>query len=149
METNTPNSNNTQAVTASAGLNLSTHAMAAIGYFCGVAAVVALVADPYRQDKNSRFHAVQALAFHVCWIAGYCMIAAGTSMLSLLFRTLFASHAFGLIGLLFLMPSFILGIFSMSMLIVWLFLIASCASGKDPVIPVLGKFAANIANPKK
>lgn len=145
----TPNTNQPQAVAASSGAGLSTHALAALGYFCAPAAIVALCADPYRQDKNSRFHAVQALAFHVSWIAGYVFISMGTSLLSLAFRTMFASHAFGLIGLLFLVPSFILGIYSMSMLIVWLFLIASAASGKDPVLPVLGSFAANLANPKK
>lgn len=150
METTTPNSANTGSVAASpSNINVSAQGLAALGYFCGLAAIVALVADPYRQNEKSRFHAIQALAFQVSWMAGYVLISIGTSALSLVFRALFVSHAFGLIGLLFLLPSLILGIYSMSMLIVWLYLIASSASGKDPVIPFLGNFAANLSNPKK
>ncbi|MEQ1842799.1 MAG: hypothetical protein ABL994_20555, partial [Verrucomicrobiales bacterium] len=149
MQTNTPNQTNPQAMAASpTNINVSPHGLAALGYFCGIAAVVALVADPYRQNEKSRFHAIQALAFQMSWIGGYVLISMGTSLLSLLFRTLFVSHAFGLIGLLFLLPSLILGIYSMTMLIVWLYLIASSASGKDPVIPLLGNFAADLSNPK-
>lgn len=144
METTTPNASSVE----SPNINVSPTGLAALGYFCGVAAIVALVADPYRQNEKSRFHAIQALSFQVSWVAGYVLISMGTAVMSLIFRTLFVSHAFGLIGLLFLLPSLILGIYSMSMMIVWLYLIASSASGKDPVIPFLGKLAANLSKAK-
>jgi len=88
----TPNPQNTvpqipRAVAAEVGLG--ENAMAALGYFCGIAAIVALVAEPYKNSPKSRFHALQALAFQVSGVLGYVVLGIMTSLFTVLFQFMF------------------------------------------------------------
>lgn len=43
--------------------------LAALGYIIGIVALVAILIDPYKNEKFVKFHAVQALAIWVGWFA--------------------------------------------------------------------------------
>ncbi len=130
------------AAAAPVNLSLSANAMAAIGYFCGLGAIVALVLEPYKDNEESRFHAIQALLFQGVWIAGnvafgICSFIVGT-VVALAFSALNVSIVPRLFAGSLGMLSALLGL---GMLAMWVYLIVAAANGKNPQIPKLAKYA--------
>ncbi len=42
--------------------------LAAVGYLVGIVALIAILIEPYKNERFVRHHAIQALGVWVCWI---------------------------------------------------------------------------------
>lgn len=128
-------------------LPITTNAMSALGYFCGIAALAALFIKPYDKDKQVRFHAVQALLFHAFWVVSYVALAIVTMILSSIATFLLGSlKLYSLLGALLTIPTTVSLLFSLGMVAIWTVLIVASAQGKMIKLPVLAKFAEQQAN---
>jgi uncharacterized membrane protein len=129
---------------ASAGL--STNAMAALGYFCGIAAVVALVIEPYNKDSRARFHAFQALLFQGTWLVGNIAFAMCSVIIGTVVSMALSSVKLGFVGALVTGGLSMVGlVLGLGMLVMWIYLIVSAANGKDPKLPKLAALAQNLS----
>lgn len=137
------------AIPLPATQSLSPDYMAALGYFCGIAAIVALVAEPFRNQRRSRFHAIQALCFQASWVVGYVLISMGTVLLSHVMRMIMANNPLGLAALLFAVPTLVLSVYGLTMFVTWIYLIAASVAGRDPELPLLGRWAFGIAESRR
>lgn len=135
-----------KAQAAQAEMPISPAALSALGYFCGVAAIVALCVKPYQQMKQSRFHAVQALLFQVSWAVGYLAILTVMGIFGLVVSTILgALKLYSILGVMLMLGPIISGVFSLAMLVAWITLIVAAATGKDIRLPVLGQMAAKFS----
>lgn len=133
-----------QAQSASAGL--STSAMAALGYFCGIAAIVALVIEPYNKDARARFHAFQALLFQGTWLVGNIALAICSFVIGTVISLVMSSVGLGFVGTLVTGVLSLVGmVLGLGMLVMWVYLIVQAANGKDPKIPKLSALAQSMS----
>jgi uncharacterized membrane protein len=127
-------------------LPISMAAMSALGYFCGVAAIVALCVKPYQQDRSVRFNAFQSLLFSAAWIVGYLGILMVTGILGAIFQLIFGALKLYVLASLFIVISPVLtGLFTLAMFVAWVVLMVQAANGKTLRLPVLGKIAQRLA----
>ena len=114
------------APAATAG-GLSENVAGALCYILGlITGILFLVLAPYNQNRNVRFHAFQAIFFHVAWIVFW-----------------IANMVVGIV-----LPSalgLLLGLFSLLIalggLVVWLLLMFKAYSGQRLKLPVIGDLA--------
>lgn len=130
------------AAAAAPAISLSTSAMAAIGYFCGIGAIVALLVEPYSRDEKSRFHAFQALLFQGSWVIGGIALGIFSLVVGTVVNFALQPLHLGFIGL-FVMSamSIVSACFSLGMLGVWMYLIIASANGKEVQLPKLARLA--------
>lgn len=130
----------------STGAGLSTNAMAALGYFCGIAAIVALVIEPYNKDSRARFHAFQALLFQGTWLVGNIAYAICSFIIGSVVSLALSTLHLGAVGLLVTGTLAILGsVLGLGMLVMWVYLIVAAANGKDPKLPKLAALAQSMS----
>jgi len=130
------------AAAAAPAIALSSNAMAAIGYFCGIGAIVALLVEPYSRDEKSRFHAFQALLFQGSWLVGGIVLGIFSFIIGTVVSFALQPLHLGFVGL-FVMSAMSIAsaCFSLGMLGYWLYLIIASANGKDVQIPKLAALA--------
>ena len=143
METNQPTAT---AAVANPELAISPSALSALGYFCGVAAIVALCVKPYQQMRSVRFHAFQSLIFSVTCVIAYSGLWIVMMILGALMSTILgALKLYGVLGVLLMVGPVLSGVMGLAMLVVWVMLIVAAATGKEMKLPVLGQMAAKFA----
>jgi len=142
---NTYSQSNAQAAAATANDNdlpLTSNAVAALGYFCGLVAIAGLVLQQYQKDSYVRFHAVQALLFQASWFIAYIAFAIAmaivTAMVSLVLGSL---KMYALMGLLLSIPTTLSALFSLGMFVAWIAMIIMASQGKQFRVPYLAKMA--------
>ena len=111
----------------SATAGLSENAAGTLCYLGGlITGIVFLTIAPYSQNSRIRFHAFQAILFHVAWVAGWIALFAVRIVLP-----------FGL--------SLILSLVSLLFwgcgLLIWLFLMWKANQGESFSLPVIGAIA--------
>jgi len=121
--------------------------MAALSYFCGIFAIVALVVRDYQKNDQVRFSAVQALLFQGSWVVSYVAIAIVTGIFSAMVNLLLGSlKLYALMGILVALPTLASLVFTLGMFATLIVLIVTAAQGKTIKLPVLGKIAERFAN---
>lgn len=144
MDTVTATQMNSQSSSSAnvESLGLSNSAMAALGYFCGLAAIVALVVSPYNQDRKARFHAVQALLFQGSWLVGSMALAVVSLIVSAILSTLLSAlKLYAVAAVLFSLGSILSLVFSLSMFAVYVYLVVAAATDRNPRLPILAQYA--------
>ncbi len=113
------------AAPATAGLSES--AAGTLCYLGGlITGIIFLVIPPYNQNPRIRFHAFQAIFFHVAWVAGWIALFAVRIVLPF-----GLSIVMGLVSLLFWGGG----------LLLWLFLMWKANQGESFSLPVIGGIA--------
>ena len=115
------------AYSAPAASGLSTNAASALCYLLGlITGVLFLVIAPYNQNRTVRFHAFQAIFFHVGWIilwVGYTLVA--------MFLPWQLRLITSLLGLVIGLGGFVL----------WLLLMWKAYNNDRIVLPIVGQLA--------
>lgn len=120
------------AAPAAGSSAMSTNVASALCYipFVGwIVSIVFLLIDPYKQDRTVRFHAWQSIALSVCLIV--------IRIALMIVVSAFTSFSFGLgamVGLLVML-------FSLAVLVLFIFLAVKAYQNQRIVLPVIGPFA--------
>lgn len=115
-----------------AGTTLSTNAASALCYTMGlVSGILFLVLAPYSGDRIVRFHAFQAIVFHLAWVVFWmgCMIVTILLPLGLHLLASLMALTVGLGGFL-----------------LWLLLMWKAYRGEMLILPILGDLARKKAD---
>ena len=117
-----------QGATVSAGL--TDNSAGALCYLFGlITGILFLVLSPYNQNRNIRFHAFQAIFFHLAWIA--CWILLTIIAISL--------HVIPIMGaMLSLLLHFSLWVGGV---ILWFYMMYKTYNGERIVLPIIGPLA--------
>lgn len=69
--------------------------LAALGYLIWIVALIAILIEPYKDEKFVRFHAIQALALNlVMWVAVATVIGSPISLVAFVFAVIALVKAF-------------------------------------------------------
>ncbi len=118
-----------------ASTGLSTNAAGALAYLAGiVTGVLFLVIDPFKSDRQVRFHAFQSIFFNIAWISMWVVWMIAGFVLGAVTKGLFFILQVP-IDLLLMVGGFAL----------WAFLMFSAYQGKTLRLPVIGALAARQA----
>ena len=148
METLTMSANETNKQSASAAQTaaLPANVMAALGYFCGLAAILALVLDPYRTDRKARFHAIQALLFQGTCFVSYIVIAMISFVLGIVMNLVLGTLGLGAtLGILWGIPTMLTSLVSLAMFGTWVYLMIRSAMDHNVTLPVIGPMAERMS----
>jgi len=119
----------------SAGSGMTPNTAGAISYVFGIiSGVVILLIE---KDRFARFHAAQSILFSAAWVAGWIAVSIVSTFLSFL---PFVGFMVGWMLWMVLWAGLGLG-----GLALWVALIVMAAQGKRPVLPVIGRYAEEIA----
>jgi len=111
---------------------LSRHALVAvIAYMTFVPALVFLLVPPVRKIRFVRFHSLQSLLFTVATLA-----------IGVAARLMFA--VFSLVG--FLLSWLLVGLVALAIVFLWIVIVVKAALGDAYELPVIGPYAASLAN---
>jgi len=111
---------------------LSRHALVAvIAYMTFVPALVFLLVPPVRKIRFVRFHSLQSLLLTVATLA-----IGGAA------RLMFA--VFSLVG--FLLSWLLVGLVALAIVFLWIVIVVKAALGDAYELPVIGPYAASLAN---
>lgn len=128
------------------GMGASLHAQGKIGplpeniagalaYFTFVPAILFLVIDPYKRSRFARFHSVQCLALWVVCI----VVGIGLRLLDWMLLIV------PVIGQLLVV--LVSTVVSIAFFVLWLVLVVKALQGEAFVLPLVGSFAEQQANP--
>ncbi|HET8546796.1 MAG TPA: hypothetical protein VFL57_02270 [Bryobacteraceae bacterium] len=116
-----------QAYAPPASAGLSENVASALCYLLGlITGILFLILAPYNQNKNIRFHAFQAIFFHVAWIV------------LVIVETIIAA---ALPWSLYFIASLLYMIVILGGLALWLYLMITAYQGKRVKLPVIGDLA--------
>jgi uncharacterized membrane protein len=115
------------------GSGLSENAAAAIAYLTIIPAILFLILDPYRRMPLVRFHSIQNLVLAVAWIIAWIAITIVHMML----------HFIPFIGFLFFFVDLLIAV---GFFIAWLVALIKASKGEYFKLPLIGDFAAKLAN---
>jgi uncharacterized membrane protein len=116
---------------AVAAPGMSENVASALCYLLGlVTGIIFLVLAPYNQNRVVRFHAFQAIFFHV----GAIILWIGLMIVMGLFG--FITHGLSVFFSLFLYP-----VLGLALFITWLYLMYAAYSNKMVVLPIIGPLA--------
>jgi uncharacterized membrane protein len=119
----------------SAGSGMTPNTAAAISYVFGIiSGVVILLIE---KDRFARFHAAQSILLSAAWVAGWIAISVVSTFLSFL---PFVGFVFGWMVWMVLWAGLGLG-----GLALWVAMIVTAAQGRRVVLPVIGRYAEDIA----
>ena len=142
----TLNGNEMNQTAQAQDMGLSFNAMSGLAYFSSIAAIVALVADPYKKDAKVRFNAIQSLLASATFGVAYMILAIGTAIASLVISGLLgALKLYALMGILLGVFPIMNMVFGLAGLALWVYLIVAGANGKTPQLPVLAFYAKKFA----
>ena len=109
---------------------LSNNNAGGIAYLTIIPAIAFLIVEPFKRNSFVRFHAWQCIFFFVAW--------AVIDILAEVLENLSPSSVFLTLTLLQLV--------GLAMFIVWLIALVSAVNGKRLKLPIIGKFAEQMAN---
>lgn len=118
--------------TAASGL--SENAAAAIAYLTIIPSIIFLLLDPYRRMPLVRFHSIQNIALAIAWAAAWIALTVVHMMLL---------HIIPFIGALFFLVDMVVAV---GFFIAWLMALIKASRGEFYKLPVIGDFAAKMAN---
>ena len=119
------------SASAAAASGLSENVASALCYLLGViTGIIFLVLAPYNQNRTVRFHAFQAIFFHLGAIIFWILYMMISGMLGVMTHHLSIFLTFPL--------SFLVGI---GLFATWLYLMYSAYNGKKVILPIVGPLA--------
>lgn len=119
---------------AAAGSGLSQNAAAAIAYLTIIPSIIFLLLDPYRRMPLVRFHSIQNIALAIAWAIVWT---------ALTFLHVMLLHMIPFIGALFFLVDMAVAV---GFFIAWLMALIKASRGEFYKLPVIGDFAAKMAN---
>jgi uncharacterized membrane protein len=115
-----------------AGSGLSNNA-AAIAYLTIIPLIIFLLIDPYRRIPLVRFHSIQNIALAIVWVA---LVVLSWAMMIL--------HV--VLPFIFLLVSLAELLAAACLFVAWFVAIIKASKGEFFMLPIIGDFAANLAN---
>lgn len=119
---------------ATAATGLSENAAAAIAYLTIIPSILFLLLDPYRRMPLVRFHSIQNIALAIAWAIVWTAIT---------FLHVTLLHMIPFIGALFFLVDMVVAV---GFFIGWLMALIKASRGEFYKLPVIGDFAAKMAN---